>query len=133
MKFNTTSEYAIRVLSHMAISKEKHFSSSTLSAILDIPYKYLTRIMTSLVKSGFIKSQRGRAGGISIAKDLNDIKIEDILIALNDFDNKSCIMGEGICTGTDVCALHTRWEDPKQMINNKFMKTTLQDIKEDNS
>ena len=74
MQLSLSVKYAIKVLCFMSNDKSTKYSSKTLSQELQIPYKYLTRIMTSLVKSGFIKSQRGRAGGISIAKDLNDIK-----------------------------------------------------------
>jgi len=131
MKLNMTSEYAIKVLSFMVQSDEQLFSSKKLSQELEIPYKYLTKIMSNLTKAGLLYSQRGRDGGVYINKDLEEITIKSILIAVNDYDDKSCILGNGVCNDSKKCILHDRWSVPKKQIDSEFMSITLAQIQND--
>ncbi len=84
MKLNTTSKYAIRILTLISKNDTDKYNAKMLSEILEIPYKYLTKLMTSLTKAGLITSQRGREGGYVLTKDSNDIFISDILEAVNE-------------------------------------------------
>ena len=130
MKLNNTSQYAIRILSYIADHKEKTlFSATELSNELNIPYKFLTKIMTELVKVDFIESTRGRVGGFKLKKDAKEIKVDDILNIFNDsIKDEECILGIGFCNGVCKCALHDQWMEPKLLIQKMFRESTLEDI-----
>jgi len=68
MRLSKTSEYALRVLSFMINSDMQVFSAKYLIDSLNVPDKYLRRLMTDLSKSGFIKSLKGRDGGYILPK-----------------------------------------------------------------
>ena len=130
MKLNNTSQYAIRILAYMADHKEKTlFSATELSNELSIPYKFLTKIMTELVKADFIESIRGREGGFRLKKNASDIKVDDILNIFNDsIKDEECILGIGFCNSMCKCALHDQWMEPKLLIQKMFRESSLQDI-----
>lgn len=130
MKLNTTSQYAIRVLSYMAKDNEVNFyQAKDISDTLDIPYKYLTRIMSQLVSADLIVSTRGRVGGYSLAKEPEDIKIVEILNAVKEcINDENCILGIGACREDKKCALHDIWKAPKKSMVKMFTNTTLKDI-----
>ena len=45
MQLHNTTQYAIRLLSYIAVNSEKkQFNAKELSEILDIPYKFLTKM-----------------------------------------------------------------------------------------
>ncbi len=134
MELNNTSKYAIRVLSYIANhGNNKILSVRELSDILDIPYKFLTKIMTDLVKEDFIVSVRGREGGNKLSRDASEITIMQILNAFNQFNNQEdCLLGIGLCDHTKKCALHDQWVVPKMMIHKIFEETTLKDLQGDN-
>lgn len=134
MELNNTSKYAIRVLSYLANhSNGKLLSARELSEILEIPYKFLTKIITDLVKEGYIISVRGREGGNKLSRDASEITIMQILNSFNEFNKQTeCILGIGMCDETKRCALHDQWVKPKKMINKMFTETTLKDLDGEN-
>ena len=130
MKLNNTSQYAIRILAYITDHKEKKLLSATeLSNELIIPYKFLTKIMTELVKADFVESIRGREGGFRLKKDAAEIKVDDILNVFNDsIKDEECILGIGFCNGMCKCALHDQWMEPKLLMQKMFRESSLQDI-----
>ncbi len=128
MKLKTTSEYALRILAHMSTYAEQQHTTMDLSNHLNIPYKYLTRVMTHLSKAGFIKSMRGKNGGVSLAKPAEEITLYAILSAMNDLNDDVCIMGEGLCSEGEHCVLHECWSKPKGLIDEMFKQSTLKDL-----
>ncbi|SFV54270.1 Rrf2 family transcriptional regulator [hydrothermal vent metagenome] len=130
MKLSNTSQYAVRILSYIANHKEKTlFSATDLSNQLSIPYKFLTKIMTELVKRDLIESIRGRDGGFRLKKDAKEIKVDDILTIFNDsIKDEECILGIGFCNGKCKCALHDQWMEPKLLMQKMFRESNLEDI-----
>jgi len=130
MKLNNTSQYAIRILTYIVQNgAENKYSAKDISEKLNIPYKYLTKIMTQLTEKDIIISTRGRDGGCSIAKKPSEIKIIDILKAVNEnLHQKECILGSGPCDERKKCVLHDKWSLPKKEIISMFSDTTLEDV-----
>ena len=133
MKLNTTSQYAIRVVTYLANNNDNLSSSKDISDELNIPYKSLTRIITQLVNASIIVSLRGRDGGIKLGKNLSDIKVYDIMEAVNEsLHNEECILGIGACNKDEKCPLHDRWVAPKEEIINIFQNTSVEDLNKTN-
>jgi Rrf2 family protein len=133
MKLNTTSQYAIRVVTYLALNNKNLSSSKKISNELQIPYKSLARIITQLVNSNIVTSSRGRDGGIKLEKKLSDIKVNDIMEAVNEsLHNEECILGLGACKKHDKCPLHDRWTAPKEEIINIFQNTSVEDLNKTN-
>lgn len=130
MQLNNTTQYAIRILNYIAVNGDgKLYSAKELSEKLDIPYKFLTKIMTELAKAGFINSIRGRDGGFKLAKEALEVKLIDIMKAFNeDICGSSCLLGIGECDSQNKCALHDQWVKPKGMIQKMFEETTLHNL-----
>ncbi|MDF1875647.1 Rrf2 family transcriptional regulator [Sulfurimonas sp. SAG-AH-194-I05] len=131
MELNNTSQYAIRILGYIASNGEDGLlSAKELSEVLNIPYKFLTKIMTDLTKADFILSIRGREGGYKLARPSNEISIMEILNQFNELTNYAeCILGIGKCDSKKRCALHEQWVKPKTMMLKMFKETTLDKLK----
>ncbi len=126
MHFSKTTEYAIRVLSYLDRYNDSTHSVNQLHQELGLPYKYLTRVVTDLVKKGLILSMRGREGGITLAKKAEDIRLCDILDAIGEpLEPNRCILGFEKCDAANPCALHDQWVEPKNMIETMLTETTL--------
>lgn len=134
MELNKTSKYAIRILGYLAhYSEDKLLSARELSETLNIPYKFLTKIVTDLVREGFIISIRGREGGNKLSRDASEITLMEVLNTFNELNNQTeCILGIGLCDNKKRCALHEQWVKPKSMINKMFENTTLKDLDGEN-
>ncbi|MEN8147014.1 MAG: Rrf2 family transcriptional regulator [Campylobacterota bacterium] len=130
MQLNNTSQYAIRILSYMANTDDsRSLNAKELSEILAIPYKFLTKIMTELVKADFVISMRGREGGYKLSKPASSITVMNILNQFNEFlDDDQCILGVGTCDGEHKCSLHNQWVEPKALMRKMFEETTLEKL-----
>ena len=130
MQLSNSSQYAIRILAYMADQKDSKLMNATeLSEALQVPYKFLTKIMTELVKVGIVVSIRGREGGYQFEKKTSEIMVSDILDIFNDsIKDEQCVLGIGFCNGMCKCALHDQWMEPKRLLQKMFRKSSLEDI-----
>ena len=129
MILSNTSQYAIRILAYMADKKDSQLNATQLAEILYIPYKFLTKIMTDLVKVDLVESIRGREGGYKLKKKSSDIMVGDILDIFNDsIKDEQCVLGIGFCNGMCKCALHDQWMEPKLLLQKMFRESSLEDI-----
>jgi len=133
MKLSKTSEYALRVLSFMINSEMQVFSAKYLIDTLNVPDKYLRRLMTDLSKSGFIKSMKGRDGGYTFAKNANAIYISQVIDAVEGMEKyEGCIMGFGECSDESPCSLHKNYAPIKEQLINFLSTTTISELKSTN-
>ncbi len=130
MQLSNSSQYAIRILAYMADKKDSKLLNATqLAKTLYIPYKFLTKIMTELVKSGLVVSIRGRDGGYKFEKETSEIMVSDILTIFNDsIKDEQCVLGIGFCNGLCKCALHDQWIKPRYLLQKMFEESSLEDI-----
>ncbi len=134
MFISKTSEYALRILTHMALNYETQFSAQNLYEELDIPKRYLMRLLTELSKSGFIEATRGRSGGYVFAKPLDTIYFAEIIDSVEGLLSfEGCVLGNTVCPVDKPCAMHQIWEKPKQAFLETIKKTTLADLKNENA
>ncbi len=130
MNLSNTSQYAIRILAYMADKQDSTLINATMLAdALIIPYKFLTKIMTELVKANLVVSIRGRDGGYQLKKVASEIKVDDILYIFNDnISDKQCLLGIGVCNKLCKCSMHDQWMKPKLQLQKMFQESSLADI-----
>jgi Rrf2 family protein len=129
MFISKTSEYALKVLTYMALKNATQFSAQSLYVELDIPKRYLMRLLTDLSKSGFIKATRGRSGGYIFARPINTIYFSEIINSVEDLQSfEGCVLGNAVCPVDKPCAMHQIWEKPKQAFLETIKTTTLADL-----
>jgi len=131
MIFSKTTEYAIRIMSYMAMDEKRLYSANNIYENLRIPFRYLRKQLTILSKSGLIYSVQGKNGGYRISKKLNEISLLDIIHPTWDNQNiNECFFGFKNCAFEKKCAMHYKWVDVLETINNVLISTTLEELKE---
>ncbi len=130
MKLSKTSTYALRVLSYMINSDMEVFSAKYLVEQLDVPDKYLRRLMTDMSKNGFIRSMQGRDGGYVFAKNANEIFLSDVIDAVEGMDYYTgCIMGHDQCSSENPCSLHEAYGPIRDKLVGFLESTTIAKLK----
>ena len=130
MKLSKTSEYAIRILSFMAKSDKQLHSAKYLLEKIDIPQKYMRKIMTDLSKNKFITSIQGRDGGYFFSKEIKDIFLIDIIDAVEGIEAYvGCVLGFRECSDENPCAMHLSWVKTRDELIRTLTNTSLADIK----
>lgn len=130
MFISKTSEYALRILTYMALNSETQFSAFTLFHELHIPKRYLMRLLTDLSKSGFIKATRGRSGGYVFARPLSTIYFSEIIDSVEGLLSfEACVLGNTFCPVDKPCVMHQLWDKPKRAFLETIKTTSLADLK----
>jgi Rrf2 family protein len=107
----------------MAVNEREIYSVHSLHRQLDLPYKYLGKLMGHLAEARLVEPIQGKRGGYRLARPASRIylyEIIGIIEGLNDYQR--CILGLAECSGEHPCALHENWvkirESMKEMIYN---------------
>lgn len=130
MTFSKTTTYALRILTLMANNPEKMYTSINLNELLQIPKKYLQRLLTDLTRNGIITSIQGRYGGFVLSKNPSKITVANIVEAVEGLNEEvSCFFGFEKCALDKPCSMHNIWTDTHKNILKLLKKTKLSDLK----
>ena len=131
MNFTKTTEYALQIMSLMAQDESRLYRADDIYQALKIPYRYLRKLMTNLVKSGLIASEQGVFGGYRIARPLSAITLMDILDASGEnVFAETCFFGFGNCALVHKCIMHDKWSSTRDNIRQVLVNTSLAEIKD---
>ena len=132
MKLTTKGRYAVMAMADLALFKDNGPTSlSDISLRQNISLPYLEQIFIKLKDKNLVKSTRGSKGGYVLEKPANDIKISNIISAVDEevkMLNCKKDSKKGCNNKTTKCITHNLWDQLDQHINNFFEKVKLQDL-----
>ena len=132
MKLTTKGRYAVMAMADLALFKDKGPVSLTeISLRQNISLAYLEQIFIKLKDNNLVKSTRGAKGGYILEKSANEIKISNIISAVNEeVKTLNCKKEskKGCNNKTTKCITHNLWDQLDQHINNFFERVKLQDL-----
>ena len=137
MKFTTKGRYAVMAMADLALFKDNGPTSLTdISLRQNISLPYLEQIFIKLKNNNLVKSTRGAKGGYVLDKSAHDIKISNIISAVDEevkMLNCKKESKKGCNNKSTKCITHNLWDQLDQHINNFFEKVKLQDLIKKNS
>jgi Rrf2 family protein len=130
MKLTSALDYGIRALIYLARQPGgKVCFISEISSAMNIPEKYLAKILQSLSKGGMVKSYRGVKGGFSLAKPPEELSIKDAFECLEGpITLRRCIDEPGICDMNESCNVRPVWQDAQDRMLEVFEKADLKSL-----
>lgn len=75
MRFTRYTDYAIRVLVHLAAHDGQTVSIQEIARAYDISKDHLMKVVQQLSKAGFVAAQRGRGGGLRLGRPASEITV----------------------------------------------------------
>jgi Rrf2 family protein len=95
----------------------------------EISIRYLEQIIIPLKINKLVKSIRGAGGGYILARDPADIRLSEILHALEGTCCLvECVEDDDYCERTPTCPTHDVWEEASTMLRNYFENISLEDL-----
>ena len=132
MKLTTKGRYAVMAMADLAsYGKEKPISLSEISLRQNISLSYLEQLFFKLKSKNLVKSIRGSSGGYSLVKSASDIKLSNIIFAVDEkVRTLNCKKdSKRGCTHRNTkCITHNLWDDLENHINGFFEKVKLEDL-----
>ena len=132
MRLSTKARYAVTAMVDVAL--EEAAGPVSLAAIADrqeLPLAYLEQLFGKLRKAGLVKSSRGSAGGYMLAHKAGNVRILDIIAAVDTPIKATRCEHESSmgCRMTgEQCLTHDLWDELGAVIELFLMRVTLADV-----
>ncbi len=79
MQLTAHSDYALRVLLYLYVHDEEPVGVSQIAQAYDISANHLAKVAQTLSRAGWLKSQRGRGGGLMLDPSAYEITVGDVI------------------------------------------------------
>jgi Rrf2 family protein len=132
MIYSTTCSYAIRAMARLAvIHPDGYVRVQEICEGTDLPSHFLSKIFRDLVGAGLLTSAKGRGGGFALAKRPNEIRLYDIVDAVDGTKSYTqCVVGLHKCDATQPCPQHDQFLPVRKRILDYLESTTLDQMSE---
>ena len=132
MKLTSKGRYAVMALADLAkFNSINPVSLRDISLRQSISLVFLEQIFSKLKKNGIVKSIRGTNGGYILNKQPIEIKLADILNAVDEeVKTVQCKkeLKKGCNSKTSKCITHNLWDELEVHINDFFKNKNLKDL-----
>ena len=132
MRLTTKGRYAVMAMADLALFKDNGpISLKDISLRQNISLAYLEQIFIKLKQENLVKSVRGAKGGYELKSPPEEIKISNIILAVNEeIKTLNCKKEskKGCNSKSSKCITHNLWDQLDQHINSFFEKVKLQDL-----
>ena len=132
MKLTSKGRYAVMALADLAkFNSINPVSLRDISLRQGISLDFLEQIFSKLKQNNIVKSIRGTHGGYILSKDPEQIKLANILKAVDEEVKTVQCKKEskkGCNSKTSKCITHNLWDELELHINNFFEQKNLKDL-----
>ncbi|MBT3396793.1 MAG: Rrf2 family transcriptional regulator [Alphaproteobacteria bacterium] len=132
MKLGTKGRYAVMAMADLAIqSGGKPVALAGIAERQEISLSYLEQLFGKLRRSSLVKSVRGPGGGYVLARDDGDIRVSDIVMAVDEpLIATRCRPGSatGCLSDKSRCLTHELWEELSNQIHLYLSSVSLSDV-----
>jgi Rrf2 family protein len=135
MLMSMQTDYALRVLLDIAANwPSAGVATRELAERQHVPRVFLTKIVAQLASNGFLRTQRGKGGGVMLGRNPEQINILDVVEM---FEGRlratTCTASEEACVFGGNCAIRHLWMGGEENLRSYLSATTLADLVERDS
>jgi Rrf2 family protein len=132
IRLSTKGRYGTRLMLNLARHYGNGHDAVILKHISDderISIRYLEQIIIPLKINRLVKSIRGAGGGYTLARKPEDIKLSEILHALEgNCCLVECIEDDTYCEFIEACPTFDIWKHATELLKGYFDSLTLKDV-----
>jgi FeS assembly SUF system regulator len=129
LKISRLADYAVVVLVRLGHRAEVT-NSSSLAVETGVPEPTVAKVLKALSGAGLVSSQRGARGGYRIARPLQEIRITQVIGAIDGpITLTACVDGEsGSCASELRCPVRGRWDVVNDAVKSALDCITLDEM-----
>ncbi|MBF0129396.1 MAG: Rrf2 family transcriptional regulator [Alphaproteobacteria bacterium] len=132
MRLSTKGRYAVMAMADLACNeKGRPIALADIADRQEISLSYLEQLFGRLRKGGLVRSVRGPGGGYLLARTRDQIRISDIILAVDEpIQATRCAIGStaGCQQDQGRCLTHDLWEELGNQIYLYLSSVTLHDL-----
>lgn len=129
MKLTTKGRYAVTAMLDLALHAQNGpVSLAEISTRQEISLSYLEQLFSRLRKQELVSSTRGPGGGYRVSRELSEVAISEIIMAVNESVDATQCAGKENCHSHGRCLTHDLWEGLSEQIEEFLSGVSLQDL-----
>jgi Rrf2 family nitric oxide-sensitive transcriptional repressor len=129
MRLTNFTDFALRLLMYAAAHDDQLITIEEASKVYNISRAHLMKITNVLTRAGFLKTVRGRYGGLTLAKPPPKIRLGDVVrVTEPDFTLVECLGPDNQCVITRTCRLRGILHEGLDAFTAVLDKYTLADL-----
>lgn len=129
MRLTAFSDLSFRVLLYAAAHREALFTIDQMSAYYGQSRGHLMKVVNGLTRAGYLTAIRGRSGGLLLAREPEDIRLDEVLrLTETDFCLVECMRPESGCVIAEQCKLPEPFRKAMAAFIEVLSGYTLQDV-----
>jgi Rrf2 family protein len=132
--YGKQTERAIAALSRLAESWDGGKTRLSANDIADqrgLPRAMVAKLLTVLSQAGLVHGSPGPGGGYALAKNPDEIALEDVYVLFERDDTSPlCPFGGGVCGVGEPCAIHDRLVGMQTAVKTMLRDTTFEIFRE---
>jgi Rrf2 family protein len=127
MQITRQADYAVRAVLYLArLGTEQRAATSQIAQEQQIPPSFLAKIVSQLSVAGLLQTSRGARGGVSLARQPEDISLLEVVEAIDGpIMLNECVAGTGACSFGDDCPMKPVWCDAQAALVQHLKGTTF--------
>jgi len=127
MQLTRFTDYALRVLLYVGRHNGRICTMGQIAAHHRISLEHLRKVVHKMARLGYLKSMRGRGGGLLLGREASAIRIGDLVVALE--ENMSIIDCEALdCKLAPGCSLKAALDRAGSAFVDSLNEVTLADL-----
>lgn len=129
-RLNRLTDYAVVVLAQMALRPGRLVNAAQVAQDTGVPQPTVAKVLNVLAKGGLIASQRGAAGGYSLARPAEEIDVAEIIQAMDGpIALTACVeAATDSCSVESLCPMRGNWERVNTAIRTALSNVTLAEM-----
>jgi Rrf2 family transcriptional regulator, nitric oxide-sensitive transcriptional repressor len=129
MQLDKFTDYALRILVMLAIRAPDRVSVATIAKAYGLSEHHLSKIASALAHGGFVLSERGRGGGMTLARPASEVSVGAVVRCLKAGDPVvECFGPEQTCRILPVCGLRQPLKDAQEAFFAALDRVTLAQV-----
>ncbi|MGQ9699599.1 MAG: RrF2 family transcriptional regulator [Candidatus Bipolaricaulaceae bacterium] len=130
MRLTLSTKYAMLALEEL-VRRGGSSSVQDLAVATNIPPAYLGKLVPLLVRVGILSTQRGRGGGVFLARAPENLPLKEIIEAVEGPTAlQDCPFEVTPCGGNPQCPLYPVWDPLRDRIVGFLAQTSLAEVVE---
>lgn len=109
-RLSRLTDYGFVLLTRLAAQPTRQFAARDLAEESNLPLPTVSKLLKKLARAGLLTSARGVAGGYSLARPPERIRVSEIIAALDGpVALTMCSEADGKCSLQACCPTHSNW------------------------
>ena len=129
MRLTTKGRFAVTAMIDLAMQHETEpVTLAEISQRQKISLSYLEQLFAKLRRRALVDSMRGPGGGYSLAKDMAQVSVADIILAVDEPIDATQCGGKENCQDDKKCITHDLWAKLNEHILDYLGSVTLRQL-----